>query len=786
MPTYYRFQLSTYLTLGLACVCLGYAEWDFLPEVTIFTAVVILLLGLSFWAEGQFALSIPQANRLGIVIGLLAALWVGWQVIRPTGGLVYSLPWPTSLLPYLGPLLMVLIPAKLFRPKQVDDWWALQGIGLAAVGLAAAMSDQGVLGALLTLYVLVGVWNLVQFCYLRASGAIVEPCDADRNGTPPRTVVVHVGQPMREARLLRRSLIWVGIAAGVALPLFFLTPRAHNERWKFGTVMMETGFAASQMVDLNRTGELHENPEIAFTVKAHYPDGSPKLNLDPETYWRGVGYRAYDNGRWSQSGSMGLTLFTSRSLARWMESALPPDFGPGQYILDYEPQSLDQPVLAEPIFWSGRQPSPIMTLATGKPWYQSPDGHFSYSPASDGKIYPYRQYCPPAATPALSPPNEMLSADVRLRIDGPPIGWDALQSQITTMALPKLSAWTGTVLQQLVDAGRLPAAVLTRRRMEPRTLRKVIAPEDYSVVAQAFRDFFAEGSRFQYDVKLRVENRAIDPIEDFVLNTRSGHCERFATALTLCLRTLGIPAVFVLGFRGCEQSQPGFYVVRQEHAHAWVEVLIPGPVAGTELAAVQQPPPPDRVWHWLTLDPTPSTSATVQENPVPADWLQNIQQSWTTAFSDLIIEYNGKRREQILLAVQTHLREYGRWYLLLLLVLAIGGRGFRGLIRTRQQRSTRPVSRTVPWYEEYRHLLMAAGYGIPPAQTPLEHAHVLQELWQSSPATQDIAAWPARLVTLFYQVRYGQYTLTPEEEAEIAQKIFTLRQRLHTIKRESL
>ena len=39
-------------------------------------------------------------------------------------------------------------------------------------------------------------------------------------------------------------------------------------------------------------------------------------------------------------------------------------------------------------------------------------------------------------------------------------------------------------------------------------------------------------------------------------------------------RMQGIPAAFVLGFKGCEHDENGKYLVRQEHAHAWVCVVL--------------------------------------------------------------------------------------------------------------------------------------------------------------------------------------------------------------------
>jgi transglutaminase-like putative cysteine protease len=58
------------------------------------------------------------------------------------------------------------------------------------------------------------------------------------------------------------------------------------------------------------------------------------------------------------------------------------------------------------------------------------------------------------------------------------------------------------------------------------------------------------------------------PLGRFLLETRSGHCEYFATATVLLLRQLGIPARYAVGYAIHEPSGKG-YVVRQCDAHAW-------------------------------------------------------------------------------------------------------------------------------------------------------------------------------------------------------------------------
>jgi hypothetical protein len=78
-------------------------------------------------------------------------------------------------------------------------------------------------------------------------------------------------------------------------------------------------------------------------------------------------------------------------------------------------------------------------------------------------------------------------------------------------------------------------------------------------------------------------------LEDFLFRTRRGHCEFFATAMVVMLRSQGIPARFVTGFLGAEENAfEGYYVVRQSNAHAWVEAWFP-----------------DRGWQ--VFDPTPAS-----------------------------------------------------------------------------------------------------------------------------------------------------------------------------------
>jgi hypothetical protein len=97
---------------------------------------------------------------------------------------------------------------------------------------------------------------------------------------------------------------------------------------------------------------------------------------------------------------------------------------------------------------------------------------------------------------------------------------------------------------------------------------------------------------FEYSTYLRIQSQLRDKLRaeergsryrtmtgrdsalaQFLLEEKSGHCEYFATATTLLLRTAGVPARYCVGFSVQERNvKSGEYVLRGTHAHAWTRV----------------------------------------------------------------------------------------------------------------------------------------------------------------------------------------------------------------------
>ena len=90
------------------------------------------------------------------------------------------------------------------------------------------------------------------------------------------------------------------------------------------------------------------------------------------------------------------------------------------------------------------------------------------------------------------------------------------------------------------------------------------------------------GCTYTISPDLTNVDASLDGVENFLINTKEGYCVQFASAVTLILRELGIPARYVEGYIADElerQSRNDFVYsgyVRDYNAHAWVEVYYDG------------------------------------------------------------------------------------------------------------------------------------------------------------------------------------------------------------------
>lgn len=91
---------------------------------------------------------------------------------------------------------------------------------------------------------------------------------------------------------------------------------------------------------------------------------------------------------------------------------------------------------------------------------------------------------------------------------------------------------------------------------------------------KAVENYLEENYRYEIDSPVPPPGR--DAVDHFLFDTDVGFCEQFASATTMMLRSLGIPARVVAGYTpGTRNPFTGYYEIRNSDAHAWVEVWFP-------------------------------------------------------------------------------------------------------------------------------------------------------------------------------------------------------------------
>jgi len=142
-------------------------------------------------------------------------------------------------------------------------------------------------------------------------------------------------------------------------------------------------------------------------------------------------------------------------------------------------------------------------------------------------------------------------------------------------------------------------------------------------------------TKYGYTLTLLSEPVA-DPLAHFLFVRRQGHCEYFASAMAVMLRTLGIPSRVVTGFQsGLYNPMTGWHIIRGSDAHSWVEAYIPD--SG-----------------WTTYDPTPSARNQPLAGLFSRVWLY--LDAAETFWEEWVLNYNLERQLNLAAHVESSTR----------------------------------------------------------------------------------------------------------------------------------
>ncbi len=131
-------------------------------------------------------------------------------------------------------------------------------------------------------------------------------------------------------------------------------------------------------------------------------------------------------------------------------------------------------------------------------------------------------------------------------------------------------------------------------------------------------EFFFNTS-FEYSLDEKPDNKA-DPVLHFLKTSKSGHCELFATAAALLLRTQGIPTRYVTGFV-CSEPHPNrdYWLARLGDCHAWLEAWLPDEK------------------RWVLVEPTPPSGipAGVEKTRFFNRYIEHLVVFWKEGFAKI-------------------------------------------------------------------------------------------------------------------------------------------------------
>ena len=479
---------------------------------------------------------------------------------------------------------------------------------------ATALSADLIFGGLLLLYVVALTWTLILF-HLRRE---MEENLLLKYGATLQAKPVEVDRVLNSRRLVggRFLIVTSSIFDHFGSDgLFFMFPRIgvrFFQQSRPGITM--AGF--NDQVTLGDFGLIKDNPTVVMRVE--FEDEAERYRLPH--YWKGLAFDRYDGRQWSKSLRRSKQSLTTKD-GRF--PVLPPHQRTGQTVqqtIYLEP--MDQRVLFGL--------NSIREIEIPRPdGLDLPGEYRVVTRDAESDVY-YEQRDDIAFRYIVHSQRERYP--------------EPLWNEPMTSYRAKFS------LYGMHDYGRylqLPDDLSPRVR----ALAQKIAGEAVTVrdVVQSIESHLKANYGYTLDLK-REPN--LSPLEDFLFEQKRGHCEYFASAMVIMLRSVGIGARLVNGFHGGKWNTYGAYLsVTQGDAHSWVEVLLPQQVCVNQKCSWQS--------YWATVDPTPSGEVGEQELGLLAQ-LRQYADAFRMRWYRYVVEYDLEQQVGAIVTMRDTWRNLGK------------------------------------------------------------------------------------------------------------------------------
>jgi len=612
---------------------------------------------------------------------------------------------------------------KMLSARSTRDYVYLAALAFAQMLAAATLTVQTSFLFYFALFLLLAIMTFTSLEIKRARARVAE------GGTAPPPASL----PGRLSAALSGTAGFIcGGTVVLATLLFFVIPR--GSRGFFSSLALPsdriTGF--SDQVELGEIGQIKRLTTVVMHIQA------PALSTAHAVKWRGIGLTTFDGKRWFNRNLLAARVPQFRRF-RFRQDVFHP--GQANELLPYTITL--QPVASDALFLA---PQPVELTGPFRDLWQDEAGSV-YLRSGSSVLVRYS-----AVSDIASPHPDLLRTDSG-RI--PP------EIEETYLQLPPVD-----------PRARQLALDITRRQTS--IYEKARAVEEHLQTS------------YGYTLD-QPAARPADPIAYFLFEARQGHCEFFAAAMAVLLRTQGIPARLVNGFlQGSYNDLSGQFTVRASDAHTWVEVYFP-------------------TYGWVGFDPTPAEGRLAQA--LFLGRLTLYLDAFQTFWEEWVINYDIFHQVTLARQLETTSRQvtrdsrryFRRQYRYLvgfvrqrtdflrqnpgpaLLLLALGLLGVVALTQRkelrqwfREQRMLRharqgrasPEDATLAYLRLLR-ILARSGLRKTPAQTPSEFASAVPE--PAGPLVRDFTQ-------LYLRTRFGRL-------ADDLPRLSALLQQIHTLRR---
>ncbi len=796
------FKLSIYGLTAAVGLVLGAAENGWIP----FVSLPMTLLGY-WWCEVAVG---QNGRRLGGLGDTLSLVFGGVSLAAATAEFFGNNP-EGKLLSGIH-LVVYLTWIVLLQRKHDTRYWQLLVLGVLQVAVASVLTNGTWFGLSVLAYLVASTWTMSVFSLHRAA----EEFDVERRAaadTPVATSPTAVNSDTtqinhRTSRLTSRAIgaicsedgsqwiTWrfvsgVGLCASLGLivgSMFFaFIPRV----WvgtTFGladdelpATLRRTITGLANEIRLGDMRPILESNDPVLTLRLFENGTNQRLNPftyaerlgHPEPLFRGVMLVNYEEGRWWPN------RFASEQVERLVEMPREPAV---------DRSSLPATTLVRQEIRLERIGNDILFCLGRAVAMRDPDGfRCGRNRYLDG-IAIRRDWFKelPGAVDYIA------YSEMPVARDGSGGGVVASRNAITAYRVSEYLKRCSEVPDELERLkAHAQSVIATEQKRTGRTLTKL---EEARAIEAHLRD----SGLYTYSLTMRPHPLKVDPVEDFLFNSHSGHCQYFASALGLMLRSIDIPARLVTGFKGGEVGPDGVLLVEKRYSHAWVEAWIDNQ-------------------KWVTFDATPEADRAASVTAIGAKrsiWTamtSSLSGAWETNVLNISLErqedlFYRPLREAIF-ALRDHVADFTdspassllklfvflgnprHWQttagairlalfvaLLWLLRHSVLRLGLRwGWWRSKAEAAPR---RRVEFYERFARLMQSLGEQRHPAQTQGEFIHAvtprLADRLRTAASSPEVTPSPslAPIGDLFYRVRFGDEEL-PAEEASRMNKLLT-------------